>query len=146
MCETYIIPVTIYRYDIILITGKEDECIEYLVNKFEFDKDYLSKSINLEANGTTICTDHSIVFCWVKNLNNNYNIDLIHELDHAANFILRSVGINHTVESEEAYSYLKTYIQELTFSLIESDKQKKKNKMVLKNKKDKNGNIQKTNK
>ncbi len=35
---------------------------------------------------------------------------LIHELSHATNFILREVGIPHTEDTEEAYTYLLEYI------------------------------------
>ena len=33
----------------------------------------------------------------------------IHELSHATNFILREVGIPHTEDTEEAYTYLLEY-------------------------------------
>lgn len=35
---------------------------------------------------------------------------LIHELSHATNFILQEVGIPHTEDTEEAYTYLLEYI------------------------------------
>ncbi len=43
---------------------------------------------------------------------------LIHELSHATNFILQEVGIPHTKDTEEAYTYLLEYLTRETLERI----------------------------
>ena len=43
---------------------------------------------------------------------------LIHELSHATNFILQEVGIPHTEDTEEAYTYLLEYLTRETLERI----------------------------
>jgi hypothetical protein len=46
--------------------------------------------------------------------------DLVHEIEHATFYLLKSRGLQHTEESDEAYAYLSGYIFEQIDSLIVS--------------------------
>ena len=52
--------------------------------------------------------------------------DLVHEIEHATFYLLKSRGLQHTEESDEAYAYLSGYIFEQIDSLIAELREEKK--------------------
>ena len=52
--------------------------------------------------------------------------DLVHEIEHATFYLLKSRGLQHTEESDEAYAYLSGYIFEQIDNLIAELREEKK--------------------
>lgn len=122
MMNSYVIPIEIYNHDIILVTGNDTECIKYLIKHFDLDEEHLKNNINENAGGCVFNFKNGLVICWVNNPKNK--LHLMHEIDHCCYSILRNIGCNLNEDSEEAYSYLKTYIQKLIESKLKVIKKK----------------------
>lgn len=121
--NSYVIPIEIYNHDIVFVTGKDEECINYLVKKFDMDENFLKDNINDKYGGCAINLSGGLIVCWVCDQNNQFN--LFHEIEHCGNFILRNIGVNLDSNSEESYSYLKTHIFKLITEKIKKTKKRK---------------------
>jgi hypothetical protein len=122
-----IIEVDIYMQSILLVTGADAEVISYLNKKIKIPKDLLKNDINEQFGGSTLFLNNGLVICWVREeCPKPHNIELLHELDHACDNILRNVGIDHVEGTDEVYSYLKSFVQKKVFVELEKFTKKKK--------------------
>jgi hypothetical protein len=121
--------------DLVLLTGKDEECREYLNKNFGFPDKYLNENINKKFDGVTLPSEEcSVVICWVREPFTKNHENLLHELDHGANSILRNIGIvKQTDDNEEVFTYLKSYIQRKVFEKIALSKKKIAKKRIKKN-------------
>ncbi len=130
--NSYAIPIEIFLADLVLITGKDEECREYLNKNFGFPNTYLNENLNPKFDGATFPSDEcAVVICWAREPFTKNNENLLHELDHAANAILRNIGITkQTDDNEEVFTYLRSYLQRKVYEQIENFKKKKAKKRI----------------
>jgi hypothetical protein len=123
--KSYLIKIEIYHHDLIIVNGQDDEVKKYLKKNFNVADSVLEDSIHEDFDGSTFFPYSQIGICWIRDLITGFNTTLLHELEHAANQILRNVGIEHTDETEESYAYLKSYIQTKFMDELKKEKKKK---------------------
>lgn len=104
---TKVIPIDIYDTDILVVIGTIDEAkrelADYGVNPMP-----IVEKITTQTKGLTYLLDMGQLFLWLpsKPYMSNQRGTMAHEIYHAANIIMQKVGINLSVDSEEAYAYL----------------------------------------
>lgn len=109
------IPLVIYPYNVLFYFG-EDLKGFCKTKKIE----YKWKEVDDQTEGLTLFTDSDIVIIsmdYVPTDSHGYSV-LQHEIFHAVSFTLRSVGINLTEDTEEAYAYLIDYLTKQCYTKL----------------------------
>lgn len=100
-------PVDIFKRGVKVFFG-EYECLKKALNKDGVKGDFEeAKELMERSAGVTFTLNTDDVIIWLRNKPNG-NGDravLAHEIFHAVSFLLRSVGIGHTPDTEEIYAY-----------------------------------------
>lgn len=116
-----------YRSELEFICNCSFSELEKLVKKRKIDMSQSNLDFSRDdADGITIPTNSPYGIVWCRNV--SYTpigmAILFHEIEHFRNNILRSAGLELTVDTEEAYTYFGTEIIEKV--LTRYDKEKKK--------------------
>lgn len=116
-----VIQVPIYKTAILVYYG--DRKGLYKVVKKHADR-ATAKEVTAQympnTDGQTIITKGRTLTICMKDVPRDANsvAALIHELSHATNYILREVGIQHSEETEEVYTYLLEYLTKETLERL----------------------------
>ena len=116
-----VIQIPIYKTDVLIYWG--DRKGLYKAVKRNSDKATAREVIEEVApntEGLTVTTSGRTVIIYLASppRDPRSGAILIHELSHATNFILQEVGIPHTEDTEEAYTYLLEYLTRETLKRI----------------------------
>ena len=113
--KTEIFPIDIFKHGIRVVIGNEDDLLsvaecegwrDEAVKIMDGVKDYLGLTLCLESGDSAILFPNEDVSVSV----------VVHELIHAVSHILRNIGIEYSIESEEVYAYV---IEDLTKKVID---------------------------
>lgn len=120
MTELYKISIPLYRAAIHVFLGTREECAEAMrkaeVKDREIDE-WLNETKGYEG---MYHEDDDFRLIWLQEIPTTVGkySDLVHEIEHATFYLLKSRGLQHTEESDEAYAYLSGHIFEQIDSLI----------------------------
>jgi len=121
----FLLPIEIYRHEIYFAIGDINECKKIICKDLLVDEASFTDFIDEKNGGATVCFNEGVIVLWVKKPNKQFKYDLNHEINHACNFILRNVGIEHNIDTEEAYAYLKTFVQEKVDEILKNHRKEK---------------------
>lgn len=120
MTELYKISIPLYRAAIHVFLGTREECAEAM-RKAEVKEREIEEWLN-ETNGYEgmYHEEDDFRLIWQQEIPTTVGkySDLVHEIEHATFYLLKSRGLQHTEESDEAYAYLSGYIFEQIDNLI----------------------------
>lgn len=122
----FIIPVSIFRFDIYFVIGSIEYAHKTLKKDLQLEQERLNNFIENQNDGATICFTRGLIIVWAKHPETNFKINLLHEVEHACNGILREVGIPHCHETEEVYAYLKTFVHYQVNNELSIERKRKK--------------------
>jgi len=100
-------PIDIFKHGVKVFFGTYEE-LKKSLKKDGFDGDYKEeKDLMDRSAGITFSmpTDDVVIWMREKPKNNGELSVLAHEVFHAVSFLLRSIGIEHTPDTEEVYAY-----------------------------------------
>lgn len=105
MCKNF--PVDMYKHGVKVVFGTHDDLKKSLkkdgfTGNFEEEEDLMERSAGITF---TLDTDDVVIWLREKPKDDGSMAVLAHEIYHAVSFLLRSVGIDHTSDTEEAYAY-----------------------------------------
>jgi len=127
--KNFIVPLVIYPFDVMVsVNQKHNQFAKSVIKKWDSSiMDDFKKSERLNAAGFTyFFTSESHFGCVIKI--NNFKCDakglsiLVHEIFHAAEFVLRECGFKLNSNSHEGYAYLIGYLTEQIFSKLKVGK------------------------
>ena len=120
MTELYEISIPLYRAAIHVFLGTREACAEAM-RKAEVKEHEIEEWLDA-TNGYEGMYNQEDDFrlIWLSDVPTTIGkySDLVHEIEHATFYLLKSRGLQHTEESDEAYAYLSGYIFEQIDSLI----------------------------
>lgn len=105
-------PLDIYKHGIGVFFG-DFTLLTKKLNKLGFKSDFKEeKDLSERSAGITFSLNTDDVIIWLphKPKTDGEVATLVHEIYHATSFLLRSVGIEHTSDTEEVYAYTMEYI------------------------------------
>lgn len=105
-------PVNIFKHGVKVFFGTYDE-LKKSLKRDGFDGDYKEeKELMDKSAGITFTIPTNDVIIWMreKPKDNGELSVLAHEVFHAVSFLLRSIGIDHTPDTEEVYAYTFEYL------------------------------------
>lgn len=108
----FIVEVDLYKVDVMVVGGDIEGAIEWLSNKNVTDSDIESIKSNSNDQGNVLLLSNNAIYLHVmdREKTNFWTSVLVHEVFHAASFLLKSKGIELDESSEEAYAYLIEFI------------------------------------
>lgn len=108
----FIVEVDLYKVDVLVVVGDIGGAIEWLSNKNVTDSDIESIKSNSNDQGNVLLLSNNAIYLHVRDREktNFWTSVLVHEVFHAASFLLKSKGIELDESSEEAYAYLIEFI------------------------------------
>ena len=109
----FIVEVDLYKVDVmVVVVGDIEGAIEWLSNKNVTDSDIESIKSNSNDQGNVLLLSNNAIYLHVmdREKTNFWTSVLVHEVFHAASFLLKSKGIELDESSEEAYAYLIEFI------------------------------------
>lgn len=107
-------PVNIFKHGIKVVFGDYED-VRKALSKDGFKEDLDdAKNLMERSAGVTFQLNTDDVVIWLRDepKNNGELAVLSHEIYHAVSFLLRSIGIEHTSDTEEAYAYTFEYLYE----------------------------------
>lgn len=111
--KTKIIQVPIYKTTLQVLFGDKEEVKDTLVNEYKMPEHIADEFECENCDGMLrYVKPLNDYFLWMPNVPttiSNYGT-LVHELQHFVFILLDNIGMQHTKESDEAYSYLITYM------------------------------------
>lgn len=110
MCRNF--PVDIFKHGVKVVFG-EYEDLKKALSKDGFKGDFEEEKNLMERSaGITFTLDTDDVVIWMRNTpkDDGDMAVLAHEVYHAVSFLLRSIGIDHNSDTEEAYAYTFEYL------------------------------------
>jgi len=112
MKELYKIGLPLYHAAIHVFLGTREDCAEAM-RKAEVKEREVEEWLN-ETNGYEgmYHQEDDFRLIWLQEIPTTVGkySDLVHEIEHATFYLLKSRGLQHTEESDEAYAYLSGYI------------------------------------
>jgi len=105
---------TIFPFDILITTASDIELHKYVekTKHYKFSEGE-KRDLEMEGHGRTCMLENGATIIRLEKTKNKIGIDiptLTHEIEHAVFFILNRVGITHTKESDEIFSYYQAYV------------------------------------
>lgn len=121
--QNFIIPLVIYPFDIMVSVGQTDDELLKSVKQFGLNRNDISEVLNLHetVKGRTLMlleTNQTFMRLKGKPKTTIEFGSLQHEIFHAADFILRKIGISLSADSDEAYAYLIGYLTEKIYEKL----------------------------
>ena len=113
--KNFVIPVDIYDKDVMVHIGYTDTLIDEVGKLDISDKEYntvMDEIKSIDGFGYTISIDNGATIIYIDNV---ISIErtmyvAIHECYHAANAIMRSIGVYPSLANEECFAYLQEYL------------------------------------
>ena len=108
----FIVEVDLYKVDILVVVGDIEGAIEWLSNKNVSDHDIEAIKNNSNDQGNVLLLSNNAIYLHVmdREKTNLWMSVLVHEVFHAASFLLKSKRIELDESSEEVYAYLIEFI------------------------------------
>lgn len=115
--KNFIIPLIIYPFDVMISIGQTDIELIKSVKKYGLTKDDIHELLDLPTTlqGRAVLlfeTNHSFIRLKKSPKTTKEFGTLAHEIFHSVDFILRTIGITLSKDSDEAYAYLIGYLTE----------------------------------
>ena len=105
---------SVFPYDILFTTATDDEVIRYIEKNKNYElSDSEKELLPISGDGRTVMLNGGQTIVRVKSVKTKIGIDLVivaHELQHAVFLILDRMGVKHTIDSDEVYSYYLAYL------------------------------------
>lgn len=120
MTELYKISIPLYRAAIHVFLGSREDCAEAMRKENVPEKEIAEWLNETKGYEGMYHEDDDFRLIWLQEIPTTVGkySDLVHEIEHATFYLLKSRGLQHTEESDEAYAYLSGYIFERIDSLI----------------------------
>ena len=128
MTELYKIGIPLYHANIYVFLGTREDCAEAMRKAEVKEREIEEWLENTKSYEGMYHQEDDFRLIWLQEIPmtvGKYS-DLVHEIEHATFYLLKSRGLQHTEESDEAYAYLSGYIFEQVDSLIVELREKKK--------------------
>lgn len=111
-----IIPIDIYRTDLLLVVGTRKELktsLEGLLSGKEAKEAYnlMAEGMDGTCRGRSALLDNGGVVLWMPDASDKGT--MAHEIFHVVRFVMERVGIGLCDESDEAYAYLIGYVTDM---------------------------------
>lgn len=119
MAKAFEVYVPIYKKYMYVLVGTPKESVETLMEQYELgDKnaetliEHLEKHKKNSAGIFTYDEESNTYTIWLPQEPDTIALEgvLLHEINHAVFYMLDNLGMGHTRESDEAYSYLSEYL------------------------------------
>lgn len=111
--KTKVIQIPIYNGTLQVLFGDISEVKNTLIEEYKVGNYEAGEMVKaIEGSNAAVMFDNKELFLWVNKIPTSiedYGF-LIHELQHATFRFLDNRGMSHTIESDEAYSYLIGYL------------------------------------
>jgi hypothetical protein len=117
----FILKLDPYKHDILFALDETPESLAmYMRRTLHYPNESIESIPPLTTQGNTSMFSKGETLLRLKEVPNGpvYMALLVHEIVHAVSFILRRVGIEHTSETEEAYTYAIQDVTERAFRRI----------------------------
>lgn len=113
--EFCLIEGTIYPFDIVIATAKDEDVFKYIEKKGRplTDEEKEIMRFKQGTNGKTIQLSTGQIIIRLKKVKTITGLDiaiLAHEIEHACFMLFERIGLTHTAESDEAYAYHQEYL------------------------------------
>lgn len=108
----FIVEVGLYKADVMVVVGDIEGAIEWLEDKNVSERDIEAIKNHSNDQGNVLLLSNNAIYLHVRDREktNFWTSVLVHEVFHAASFLLKSKGIELDESSEEAYAYLIEFI------------------------------------
>lgn len=119
MAKAFEVYIPIYKKYIYVLAGSPKESVEALKERYEIEDrnaETLIKHLEKHSEGSnglfTWDEDSNTYIIWLPRVPDTIGWEgvLLHEINHAVFYLLDKLGMEHTVASDEAYSYLSEYL------------------------------------
>ena len=120
--KTEIFPINIFKHGIRIVVGNENDLLsvaecegwrDEAVKIMDGVKDYVGITLRLESGDSAILLPD-------KDGEGIATPIVVHELIHAVSHVLRNIGIEYSIDSEEIYAYVIEYLTEEVINWISS--------------------------
>lgn len=119
MAKAFEVYIPIYKKYLYVLAGTPKESVEALMEQYDFgDKnaetliEHLEKHKKNSVGIFTYDEESNTYTIWLPQEPDTIALEgvLLHEINHAVFYLLDNLGMEHTVASDEAYSYLSEYL------------------------------------
>lgn len=113
--KTKIIQIPIYHHTLQVLFGDSQELKDTLIKEYKLDECEvcsMTDNISRYSGSMWYVEKTGDFYLWCENVPNTISDygTLVHELQHFVFIFLGNKGLNHTEDSDEAYSYLMEYM------------------------------------
>ena len=122
----YLIPGTIFPYDVLIAVSTHEEVIKYIENNKKYKlNDEEKEKLAMDGNGRTVILGGGQTIIRLKRQKTSLGIDvcdLVHEIEHAVYFILERIGVKHNIDSDEVFAYYQAYLMKEAMDFFDPPK------------------------